>query len=51
VRLHLKEHDKELLDKLRAEIQELPIQFTCAHEMQKWALEIIDKYKSESEKE
>ena len=23
--------------------------YTCAHEMQKWALEIIDKYKAKSE--
>ena len=38
-----------ILDKIRAEIKALPVTFTCAHEMQKWALEIIDKYKAESE--
>lgn len=43
-------HDKEVaLDKIRAEIEKLPIAFTSSMEMRKDCLEIIDKYKKESE--
>lgn len=40
-----------VLDKVRAEIENLPIAFMRAGEIQKGALKIIDKYKAESEGE
>ncbi|MDT3387634.1 MAG: hypothetical protein LIR46_07750 [Bacteroidota bacterium] len=38
-----------VLNKIRAEIEKLPIAFTSSMEMKKDCLEIIDKYKTESE--
>lgn len=40
---------ESVIDKIRAEIEDLPIAFMCAGEIQKGALKIIDKYKAESE--
>ena len=38
-----------VLDKIRAEIKALPIAFTSSLDMKQDCLEIIDKYKAESE--
>ena len=38
-----------ILDKIRAEIEALHVPFTSAFEMKRNVLEIIDKYKSESD--
>lgn len=40
---------KPVLDKVRAEIENLPIAFMRAGETQKGVLKIIDKYRAESE--
>ena len=40
---------KSVLDKIRAEIEALPIAFTSSLEMKQDCLIIIDKYKAESE--
>lgn len=39
----------DVLEKIRAEIENLPIAFMRASEIQKGALKILDKYKGESE--
>jgi hypothetical protein len=47
---HCKPFEQEpVLDKIRAEIENLPIAFMRAGEIQKGALKIIDKYRAESE--
>ena len=38
-----------MLDKIRAEIKALPIAFTSSFEMKQDCLDILDKYKAESE--
>lgn len=38
-----------VIDKIRAEIQALPIAFTSSMEMKKDCLKIIDKFRAESE--
>ena len=49
-RMAIKALEQEpILDKIRAEIEALHVPFTSAFEMKRNVLEIIDKYKSESD--
>lgn len=47
--INVQNYINKVLDKIRAEIEILPIAFTSSMEMKKDCLEIIDKYKKESE--
>lgn len=47
--INMLEQEHNILDKIREEIEILPIAFTSSMEMKKDCLKIIDKYKKENE--